>query len=228
MRSRPRILGVIPARGGSKGIPRKNIKVIAGRPLIVWTIEAALLAKSLDRVIVSTEDEEIAAVARSFGAEVPFARPMELAQDSTPGVEPVLHAIDELPGFDAVVLLQPTSPLRSWEDIDACIALAGDRGAPSAVSVTEQDRHPFWMYRMGDAGRLEPIMERPAVLRRQDLPRVYSLNGAVYYAETRWLRCERSLVGPGTVGYVMPLERSVDLDTPLEWELADLLLSKRP
>lgn len=185
------------------------------------------MTKSLDRVIVSTEDEEIAAVARSYGADVPFTRPAALAQDTTPGVDPVLHALDQLPGFDAVVLLQPTSPLRTSEDIEGCIARAGEYGAPSAVSVTEQHKHPFWMYRMGNAGALEVVMERPAVLRRQDLPRVYSLNGAVYYAKTPWLRREGALVGAATVGYVMPPERSVDLDTPMEWEFADLLLSKR-
>lgn len=225
--SRHRTLGVIPARGGSKGIPRKNIKLIAGRPLIAWTIEAALMTISLDRVIVSTEDEEIAAVARLYGADVPFTRPAELAQDTSPGIDPVLHALDELSGFDAVVVLQPTSPLRSSEDIAGCIARAGQYGASSAVSVTEQHNHPFWMYSMGHAGTLEPVMERPAVLRRQDLPRVYSLNGAVYYAKTEWLRRERALVGAATVGYVMPPERSVDLDTPMEWELADLLLRNR-
>src|SRR5690349_11475180 len=110
------VLGLIPARGGSKGIPRKNIKPIAGKPLIAWTIEAALAARGLDGVVVTTEDPEIAEVARAYGAEVPFLRPMELAADETPGIDPVLHALDMLPGFDAVLLLQPTSPLRTAAD----------------------------------------------------------------------------------------------------------------
>ena len=116
---RPRTLALIPARGGSKGIPRKNIRLIAGKPLIAWTIEAALRSSLLDAVMVTTDDPEIAEVASRAGAQVPFLRPAALAQDDTPGIAPVLHALDMLPGYDAVLLLQPTSPLRNTADIDA-------------------------------------------------------------------------------------------------------------
>src|ERR1700733_1950126 len=115
------VLGLIPARGGSKSIPRKNIKDIAGKPLIAWTIESALGSGLLAAVVVSTDDLEIGEVARRYGAETPFVRPAELARDDTPGVAPVLHALEVLPGFDAVLLMQPTSPLRTTEDINECI-----------------------------------------------------------------------------------------------------------
>lgn len=217
---------LIPARGGSKGIPRKNIKAIAGKPLIAWAIEAALRSPLLDAVVVSTEDEEIAEVARRAGAQVPFMRPAALAADDTPGLDPVLHALDQLPQFDAVLLLQPTSPMRTTEDIDACLRLAAERGAPSVVSVTEPDAHPYWTYRIGSDQRLVRLIDNVSVTRRQDLPQVGALNGALYFARADWLKTNRGLVGPDTLAYVMPRERSVDLDTPLDWKIAELLLKE--
>lgn len=219
------VFALIPARGGSKGIPRKNVRPIAGKPLIAWTIEAARAARDIDAVVVSTEDAEIADVARAWGAEVPFLRPVELAADETPGVDPVLHAIEMLPEHDAVILLQPTSPLRTAADIDGLLALVAQAGAPSAVSVCEPDSHPSWMYRLDGDGRLAPLLPVPAAVRRQDLPPVYSLNGAIYYARTAWLRERRGFVGPETIGYCMPADRSVDIDGPLDWRLAELLLA---
>jgi CMP-N-acetylneuraminic acid synthetase len=218
---------LIPARGGSKGIPRKNIKLIAGKPLIVWTIEAALRSSLLDAVIVSTDDVEIAEVARRAGAQVPFVRPAELAQDDTPGLDPVLHALEQLPQYDSVLLLQPTSPLRTTQDIDACLRLAAERGAPSVVSVSEPDAHPYWTYRLTEAHTLEPFVPAPPIARRQDLPAVVTLNGAMYYAQAQWLRSTRRLVGPETLAYTMTRERSIDLDTPLDWMLAESLLKEQ-
>ena len=163
-------LGLITARGGSKGIPRKNVRMLAGKPLIAWTIEAALHAGVLDAVVVSTDDEEIAAVAREAGAEVPFIRPPELAKDSTPGLDPVLHALDALPSYDAVLLLQPTSPLRSPDDIRACLRLAAESVAASVVSVCEPQAHPFWTYRLLEDGRLQPMFEGATATRRPTRP----------------------------------------------------------
>ena len=222
-----RILALIPARGGSKGIPRKNIKSIAGKPLIAWTIEAALRSRLIGGVVVSTEDEEIADVARQRGAQVPFRRPAELARDDTPGIDPVLHALEQLPDFDAVLLLQPTSPLRTTEDIDACIGMVQDMHAPSVVSVSEPGKHPYWMYRLGTDQRLQTLIDVPPISRRQDLPRVYAVNGALYYARADWLRQQRAFVTAETVAYVMPPERSVDMDTLLDWKLAEMLLKER-
>lgn len=165
------LLTLIPARGGSKGIPRKNIKPLAGQPLIGWTIDAAKQATGVQRIVVSTEDEEIAEVARRLGAEVPFLRPAALAVDDTPGIEPVLHAIAQLPGFDWLLLLQPTSPLRSAADIDGILKDCLDHGAHSAVSICEVAKHPYWMYHRDRLQRLQPLIpDRPEISRRQDLP----------------------------------------------------------
>lgn len=142
-----KILAIIPARGGSKGVPRKNIRELAGKPLIAWTIEEAKKSKYIDRLILSTEDDEIIEVAKQYGCEVPFKRPIELAQDDTPGIDPVLHAIEQCPGYDYVVLLQPTSPLRTVDDIDGCIEqLLSSDGTNFCVSVTEPEKSPYWMY----------------------------------------------------------------------------------
>ena len=221
------ILAIIPARGGSKGIPRKNIKPLASKPLIGWTIEAAKQSSCLDRIIVSTEDEEIASVARNLGADVPFMRPAELAADDTPGIAPVLHAISQLTDYDWVLLLQPTSPLRSAEDIDGIWQFCQERGALSAVSVCEVEKHPYWMYQFNAAQRLEPFIKgRPDVTRRQDLLSAYALNGALYLAKTDWLLQRQDFIGPETLGYVMPPERSVDLDTPQDWRWVEFLIEQ--
>lgn len=224
---RLKTLALIPARGGSKGIPRKNIKLLAGKPLIAWTIEAALRSRRLDDVVVSTEDEEIAEVARTWGARVPFLRPGEMARDDTPGLDPVMHAIEQLPDYGAVLLLQPTSPLRTTEDIDGCIDRALGLEAASVVSVSEPEKHPYWMFRVGVDQRLQPLVDVPLVARRQDLPSVYALNGALYYARIDWLRLHRTLVSTETVAYVMPPERSVDVDTLLDWQLVEILLTSQ-
>ncbi len=221
-------LALILARGGSKGIPRKNIKLIAGKPLIAWSIEAALSSRSIDAVMVSTDDKEIAEVALQSGASVPFIRPSELAQDDTPGIDPVLHALEQLPHFEAVLLLQPTSPLRTSEDIDACIMMARELDAPAAVAVSAPDKHPYWMVRFGADQRMSRLIDAPPISRRQDLPPVYAINGALYYARADWLRRHRTFIAEQTVAYVMPPERSVDLDTLLDWRLAELLLLERP
>lgn len=219
------VLGLIPARGGSKGIPSKNIKPFAGRPLIAWTIDAALNSTRLADVVVSTNDATIGEVARRYGAKTPFVRPEELARDDTPGVEPALHALTMLPEFDAVMLLQPTSPLRRAEDIDACIRFAEASDAPCAVSVCSAPRHPYWMYTLDASQRLNPLIrDKLGNVHRQELPPVYTVNGALYFARAAWLRQTRSFIAPDTVGYVMPTERSIDLDTLLDWNIAELLL----
>lgn len=217
---------LIPARGGSKGIPRKNIKPIAGKPLIAWSIEAAYRSRMFDSVVVSTEDEEIAEVARQCGAQVPFLRPPELAQDDTPGIDPVLHALEQLPEFESVLLLQPTSPLRTTEDIDACIGLAQGMQVPSVVSVSEPEKHPYWMYRLDADQRLQPLIDVPPIACRQELPSIYAMNGALYYSRADRLRQHRTFITDETVAYIMPPERSVDLDNLLDWKLAELLLKE--
>jgi len=219
-----KILALVPARGGSKGIPRKNIKPLAGRPLIAWTISEALKSKYVDQVIVSTEDVEIAEVARSCGANVPFMRPQELAQDGTPGAAPAIHALEALPGHDVVLLLQPTSPLRRAEDIDLFIEQALAQKPKSMTSVCETPKNPYWMYTLSPQSTLTPIIQAPTMHCRQDMPAIYSTNGALYWAEADWLRANNTFVTAETTAYIMPAERSVDLDTPTDWKLVELLL----
>lgn len=154
-----KILAIIPARGGSKGVPRKNIRALCGKPLIAWTIEEMKKSKYIDHSIVSTEDDEIKKVAESFGGNVPFMRPQELARDDTPGIEPVLHAIDKLPDYDYVILLQVTSPLRTVEDIDGAIELCINRQAKSCVSITETEHSPYWLYSLGDNDVMMPLLK---------------------------------------------------------------------
>lgn len=220
------VLGIIPARGKSKGVPRKNMKRLGGKPLIAWTIEESKKSRYLDRFILSSEDEEIMLFARYLGCDVPFVRPVELAQDDTPGIEPVLHALETLPErYDYVVLLQPTSPLRTKEDIDRCIELCVKQNASSCVSVTESDKSPYWMYVLNEIGKITPLLEtEKRYNRRQDLPKVYTVNGAVYIAEVGWLLSNRSFMSNETHGYIMPRERSVDIDTELDFKFAQFLL----
>jgi CMP-N,N'-diacetyllegionaminic acid synthase len=214
-----KVLALIPARGGSKGLPGKNILQVAGRPLLAWSVDAARAARCVDRVVLSSDDEVIMAAARACGCEVPYRRPAELATDTASTIDVVLHAIDTLPGYDVVVLLQPTSPLRTAADIDtACEHLAAS-GAPACVSVSPVEQSPYWMYRLGHNQGLVPVVEAPpGVTRRQDLPSVYALNGAVYVADTVWLRQSRTFVTRETVAHVMPVERSMDIDTIADFE----------
>jgi CMP-N,N'-diacetyllegionaminic acid synthase len=218
------LLALIPARSGSKGIPRKNIRPLAGKPLIAHTIGAALQARGIARVVVSTDDPEIAEIAREWGAEVPFLRPPELAADSTPGIDPVLHALERIPEATQVLLLQPTSPLRSVADIEGILAFQAQHGCPSAVSVTASTKHPQWMVRLSADHQLSPVLPPRPADTRQQLEPVYALNGALYLADRAWLQNHRSFLGPGTLGYPMPPERSVDIDTPLDWLWAETLM----
>ncbi len=210
--NRGKILGIIPARGGSKGIPRKNLFPVMGKPLIEYTISAAHHSKLIDRTIVSTDDSEIRENAIRLGCDVPFLRPAELARDDTPGIDPVFHAMNQLPEFEWIVLLQPTSPLRTSEDIDRCIELALTRRV-SSVSVCAVTENPFHMFFGDPDGKLRSVLPaemRPA--RRQDCPPIYRLNGAIYVANRDSISRNHSLMDSDTIGYVMPRERSIDID----------------
>ncbi len=222
------VLALIPARGGSKGIPRKNIRNLGGKPLIAWTIEEAKKSRYIDRLILSSESKEIIELAKKLGCEVPFTRPAEFAQDDTPGVEPVLHAIGMLPSYDYVVLLQPTSPLRTIEDIDGCIEYCIQNEANVAVTVSEPNKSPYWMYTLDEKQHLIPLIKESShYTRRQDIPKVYTTNGAVYVAKTSWLRKKRVFISKETVGYLMPTNRSMDLDTMFDFELLDSFLRNK-
>jgi CMP-N,N'-diacetyllegionaminic acid synthase len=224
------IVALISARGGSKGVPRKNVLPVAGKPLIAWTIAAALGSRQIDRLIVTTDDAEIAEVSRLHGAEVPFLRPAELARDESPVIDAVEHALrwlehDSRTMPEYVVLLQPTSPLRTTADIDGAVALAKSRNADAVLSVCEASPHPYLTRRIEANGRLEDFLDLAAKpVRRQDYPPAYTLNGAIYVNRVAPLLASRCFQPPGALAYVMPPERSCDIDTPLDLKVAELLL----
>lgn len=221
------MLAIIPARGGSKGLPRKNILPMAGRPLIAWTIAAALGAKSVRRVIVSTDCPEIAEAAQAAGADVPFLRPEALATDTATSADVVRHALEACPGHDRFALLQPTSPLRTAEDIDAASQLMTDQGATSCVSVCLAEQSPFLMYFHDSDSGLRRVIADPAYqgLRRQDLPDVVRLNGALYLCAVDHFLTHDRFVDDQTLGFVMPPSRSVDIDTLDDFKAAEALLA---
>ncbi len=219
------VLAIIPARGGSKGVPRKNIREVAGKPLIAWAIEETKKSGYIDRVVVSTDDQEIADIAVQWGGEIPFLRPAEMARDDSPGIAPVIHILNTCDFlYDLVVLLQPTSPLRTVEDIDGAIAHMVCQNATACVSVVEPDKSPYWMYTMNGDGHLVPLLEGDYAC-RQDIPKVYALNGAVYVAETSWLLRTKTFVTDETIAYIMPKERSIDIDTETDLAISSIILS---
>lgn len=223
---KPTFLAIIPARGGSKGVPRKNIKELAGKPLIAWTIEEAKKSKYIDRLILSSEDDEIIEVAKKYGCEVPFKRPLELAQDDTPGIAPILHAIEQCPDYDYVVLLQPTSPLRTVEDIDGCIEKLLSNNADFCVSVSQPEKSPYWMYTL-ERELMVPLLQKELVARRQDLPKVYSLNGSVYVGESTKIKKSKAFLTENTIAFETAAKQSFDIDTELDFKICEVLIKDR-
>lgn len=223
-------MAIIPARGGSKSIPRKNVLPLAGKSLIVRTGEQARSSKYIDRVVLSSDDEEIAAEGRRCGIDVPFMRPARLATDEATTASVVSHALQTLRAKDGLlVLLQPTSPLRSAEDIDAAIETCISEGAPACVSVVEIDKSPYWMFKTDGTGQLVPYIDaaqRPS--RRQDAPKAYMLNGAVYVVRVEHFLAEAEFTPAGTMPYVMPQERSHDIDEPADFARVEQLLLDNP
>ncbi|KOR32311.1 acylneuraminate cytidylyltransferase [Achromatium sp. WMS3] len=222
------VLAIITARGASKRLPRKNVLELAGKPLIAWTITEAKSSKYIDRLILSSEDEEIIEVAKKWGCEVPFIRPVELAQDETSSMDVIFHALDTISEkYDYVVLLQPTSPLRTTQDIDACIEKCIQKDAPACVSVTEPNKNPYWMFTLKADETITPLITNNYNLqRRQELPKAYALNGAVYVADSLWLAKNKSFLTKDTIVYIMPNERSIDIDCKLDFIITTSLFRK--
>lgn len=215
-----KVLGVIPARGGSKGIPRKNVRELGGKPLLAWTIQSALGAQCVVEVVVSTDDDEIVRVARKFGASVPFLRPKELATDESSSAEVLLHVCQQLPQFEWLLLLQPTSPFRTSTDIAELVSLVERLDAPAGISVREASEIPEWMFRMEPTARMTPIFDQAMPTRRQAASPAYVPNGAMYLIARETLISEQVLFPRGWVGYVMPESRSIDIDNDRDWERA--------
>lgn len=224
-----KILAIIPARGGSRGILRKNIRLLAGKPLVAYTIEAALHSRLINRVVVSTEDEEIAEIAKKYGAEI-IERPEELARDESPTIDAIKHVIETLRekdnyNPDIIVLLQPTTPLRIVEDINNAVELFLNNDCESVVSVCETN--PYLSLTIKNK-YIEPIFGWDYFYkRRQDLPNSYSLNGAIYITAIENLNKYNSFLNNKTVAYVMLYERSIDIDEEIDFKLAEFFLRKK-
>jgi N-acylneuraminate cytidylyltransferase len=227
------VFAVIPARGGSKRVPRKNIREVAGKPLIVHAIEQANESETIDRAIISTEDDEIKQVAREYGGEVPFTRPTELATDDASSIEVVEHALEWIFTEEAkpeiVVLLQATAPLRSVGDIDGAIRKLQQNEAESVISICEYADPPHWSVTEDSDGFLSSYFEpdmlwRDDIPRSQDLPTLKHPNGAVFAADVDAFREQNTFYTDQTIGYEMPVERSVDIDEPFELEIVRALM----
>ena len=232
--SRGPVLGLIPARAGSKGVPRKNLRALGDRPLIAHTIAAALAARLLDRVIVSTDDEEIAQTARDAGADVPFLRPAAYSTDETPSIAVAHHALAWFAASGggyrphAVALLSPTCPFRTAAQIDAVIELSGASDADSTCTITEARTHPYFTYTRDHSGMLTLLVNvTPRPLRRQDLPVVFTHSQAVLVSRTSYLEICGSeapfLNFESVVGHPVDARSAFDIDTPFDFELAELL-----
>ena len=226
------VLAIIPARGGSKGLPGKNIKELCGKPLIAWSIETAKACSNVDRIVVSTDDRKIAEIAKKYGAEVPFMRPAELATDTASTIDVIFHTTEWLKKHEDfqpayILLLQPTSPLRTVKDIEGAIQILKAKDARAVVSVCETDHHPWWSNTLPEDGNMRNFL-KPEILnkRRQDLPVFYRLNGAIYLAETSYLYENNGFFGPETFAYKMPKEHSVDIDSNVDLKLAQVLLDE--
>lgn len=226
-----RVLAIIPARGGSKGLPRKNIKELAGRPLIAWTIEAGLASKYIDQLIVTTDDEEIARISAKYAATVPFIRPKHLASDSASSYATIIHALDYHSEkdmcFGYVLLLQPTSPLRTTHHIDEAFCLLDRKKADSVISVTESEHSPLWSNVLPEDHSLEDFISDTCkqMTRRQDLPKYYRINGAIYIVNIKKMITEKSLfLSKNIFAYIMDRRSSVDIDDLLDFKLAEMIM----
>jgi CMP-N,N'-diacetyllegionaminic acid synthase len=229
-----RVLGVIPARGGSKGVHRKNLQLLNGKPLIAYTAEAAFGARRLTRIVLSTDDQQIAEVGQSWGLEVPFLRPAELAADDTPTLPVIQHALSRLEAagdhFDAVCILQPTAPFRRSEFIDGCIDALADSEADSVITVLPvPDAHnPHWVYFKGSDGCLRLSTGEPVPIpRRQELPAAFHREGSVYVTRRHVLMEQNSIFGARVIGFPVDPRDSIDINSPEDLARAEMLLRGR-
>ncbi|WP_317367053.1 acylneuraminate cytidylyltransferase family protein [uncultured Tyzzerella sp.] len=223
-----KVLAFIPARAGSKGIKDKNIIDLNGKPLISYTIEAAKNSKYIDSVIVSTDGEKIANVAKEYGAEVPFFRPKELAEDNSNVITSIIYTIDELKKlgkeYDILILLQPTSPFRNEHHIDEALEMLINNNLPSILSVCETDKNPTLIRNMDKYNAITPLIETNLSL-RQEMDKYYLLNGAIYINYVKDIRIDRYLKD-SKYGYVMDKYHSLDIDEPIDLDIANLYIKK--
>lgn len=218
-------LAIIPARGGSKRLPRKNILDLAGKPLIAWTIEAALKSKYINKVVVSSDNSEILAIAQKCGAEI-IKRPDELARDTATTFETVKHAVENLEEYDYIMLLQPTSPIRNADHIDEAIELLLAKEADAVVSVCEMDHSPLWSNTLPDDRSMNRFLRDDVLNKRsQDLEKYYRLNGAIYICKTDKLLAEKSFfLNENIYAYVMDKKSSIDIDEGIDFKIAEFFI----
>jgi CMP-N,N'-diacetyllegionaminic acid synthase len=222
-----RVLGLIPARGGSKGVPRKNVRPLAGKPLLQWTAEAARASRYIDRLVLSTDDDEIATLGLSLGLEVPFRRPAEASSDEASAREVIQDALARLEErFEYLVYLQPTSPLRTTADIDGCLEALAATDTDACVSVTRSAEKVEWLFFVGPDARLTPVLGTPPPLRRQELRSAFVLNGAVYAARLDAYKRAGTFLTDRTSAWVMPPDRSMDLDEMADFDRAEVMLQR--
>lgn len=233
MIKKKRVLGLVLARGGSKGLPGKNIKVLNGKPLIAWSILCGLNSVYIDDLVVSTDSSDIATLSRKYGAEVPFLRPDYLASDEASSVDAMLHAIDWLKNcgrtYEYVVLLEPTSPLREAHDIDQALTLLEEKKGTSVVSVCRaESTHPSFMFEIIDQIILKPCAGKyPNALRRQDIPPVFFLEGTIYCADIESLREQKGFYHSDTLAYIVPKWKSLEIDDADDFVMVEAIMNAR-
>jgi len=226
------VIAIIPARGGSKGLPGKNIKKMNDKPLIWYTINSAKKSKFVDKIIVSTDDNEVAKISKKYDAEIPFMRPKELARDDSLAIDNYIYTIDRLNkefnyGIVEFVVLQPTSPLRTSLDIDNAIQIFEEKKADSVISVSEAIHPPIWSKRIDEKGILRNYFDiRIGNKNRQEIEKIYMPNGAIFVFKFSLLKEKYSYYSDKTYPYIIPLERSIDIDSKLDFEFAEYLMKK--
>lgn len=232
MVDKKKVIALIPARGGSKKLPYKNIRELAGKPLIAWTIQPALQSKFIDEVVVSTDSREIADISAKFGAHIPCIRPLELSGDNSKMMDVLFHCVDfferKQKKFDILVLLQPTSPLRTVEDIDGGIDFFINKKAKAVIGVTENEHPVEWIGRIPDDLSMGNFLKKKAgVKNRQEFGANYRVNGSLYVADMGYLRKNNDWYGNHTYAYIMKQDHSVDIDNLVDFEFAEFLLNRR-
>jgi len=221
-----KILALITARGGSKGIPNKNIKILGNKPLLAWTIDEAKKSQYIDRLILSSDSENIINIANKYGCEAPFVRPKELAEDTSSSIDVILHAVKTInEEFDYLMLLQPTSPFREVVDIDKVIEQTIDSNVELMISISRVKKHPSYLYKI-ENDKLIPYIDVNKQLRRQDMPETYEHNGAIYFCTIGYIKKNKTYNNKNAVGYEMFGNANLDIDTSEDWEYAEYLIEK--
>lgn len=226
MNSQYKILAIIPARKGSKGIPSKNTKLICKKPLVTWTIEAAQKSKYINKIIVSTDCQKVKAIAESYNINVPRLRPDNLSTDSASSDDVIKHELKERKNFDIVCMLQPTSPLRDFKDIDEAFEKFFKLNANALVSVCKDNHSPYWSFEINGSYLKTLFPDKKINKRRQELPETYKLNGAIYIARIDFYRKNSSFLSNKTIPYIMPFNKSIDIDTNEDFNIAEKTLAK--